>query len=221
MLSSLDGKISTGAIDARDVDKDFPKIKGVKEGLKQYYQLELRTDIHSFNTGRVMAKISMNKPQKNIKKIKCSFILVDNTHLTSTGIKNLLRKVRKLYLITTNNKHPAFKQTENNLEIIFYKNKINFKNLFNQLKKTYGINRVTIQSGGTMNSILIREGLIDRVSLVIAPCLIGGKDTPTLVDGDSLRSQADLKKIKALKLKKFTRLKNHYLHLVYEVINNK
>ena len=37
MLMSVDGKISTGASDHLDVDKDFPKITGVKEGLHQYY----------------------------------------------------------------------------------------------------------------------------------------------------------------------------------------
>ena len=60
MLSSVDGKISTGCVDGRDFDKDFPKINGLKEGLKQYYQLEQSTDINSFNTGRVMVKIGMN-----------------------------------------------------------------------------------------------------------------------------------------------------------------
>ena len=34
MLMSLDGKISPGASDALDVDKDFPKIDGLKEGRK-------------------------------------------------------------------------------------------------------------------------------------------------------------------------------------------
>lgn len=34
MLMSVDGKISTGASDNLDVDKDFPKIKG---GLKKDY----------------------------------------------------------------------------------------------------------------------------------------------------------------------------------------
>lgn len=33
MLMSLDGKISPGASDDLDVDKDFPKIDGLKEGL--------------------------------------------------------------------------------------------------------------------------------------------------------------------------------------------
>lgn len=40
MLMSVDGKISTGASYNLDVDKDFPKIKGVKEGLHQYYEIE-------------------------------------------------------------------------------------------------------------------------------------------------------------------------------------
>jgi hypothetical protein len=32
MLMSVDGKISTGFIDERDADKDFPKIDGIKNG---------------------------------------------------------------------------------------------------------------------------------------------------------------------------------------------
>ena len=39
MLISVDGKISTGNINERDTDKDFHKIKGVVEGLQQYYDL--------------------------------------------------------------------------------------------------------------------------------------------------------------------------------------
>ena len=39
LLSSVDGKISTGASDVLDVDKDFPKIDGVKQGLHQYYEI--------------------------------------------------------------------------------------------------------------------------------------------------------------------------------------
>jgi hypothetical protein len=40
MLASLDGKISTGYVDTLDVDPDFPRIVGVKEGLHHYYDLE-------------------------------------------------------------------------------------------------------------------------------------------------------------------------------------
>ena len=56
MLMSVDGKISTGATDDLDEDKDFPNIKGVNEGLHQYYEIEKTTDLWSLNSGRVQAK---------------------------------------------------------------------------------------------------------------------------------------------------------------------
>ena len=217
MLVSVDGKISTGTIEKRDFDKDLPKIYGAKKGLNQYYQLEQKTDLHSFNTGKVMTKIGMNKKIQNINKLPVSFIILDNKpHLTKLGINNLIRKTKKLYLITNNKNHPAFKIKEENMKIIYFK-KIDFRKLFIKLKKKYKINKITIQSGGTVNSDLIREGLIDMVSLVISPVLIGGKDTPTIMDGYSIESEKELKFIKTLKLKKCEKLNNSYLHLLYEV----
>lgn len=219
MLSSVDGKISTGDTDKRDVDKDFPRIEGIKEGLSQYYSLEQQTDLHSLNTGRVMAKVGINKPQKEIKKLPVSFIIIDNKHLTSIGVKNLLKKSKILYLVTTNKKHPAFKLKESNLRAIFYSKKIDFSDLFKKLKQIYEIDKITIQSGGTLNSVLVREGLIDRLSLVVAPALIGGKDTATLLDGKSLHSDKDIKEIKSLRFLKCEQLKGSYLHLIYDVLN--
>jgi 2,5-diamino-6-(ribosylamino)-4(3H)-pyrimidinone 5'-phosphate reductase len=219
MISSLDGKISTGATDERDVDKDFSKIKGLKEGIKQYYDLEKRTDIFSFNTGRVMEKIGVNTNHSPINVPSCNFVIVDNHHLTERGVKNLVNGLRGLYLVTTNKNHPAFIINDMKLKVIFYNKKINFVDLFYKLRNQYGAKRVTIQSGGTLNSILIREGLIDRISLVISPALIGGKDTPSLVDGESLKTLNDLKKIKTLKFLKINKLKESFIHLVYEVEN--
>lgn len=60
MLMSVDGKISTGASDELDVDRDFPGIDGLKEGLHQYYEIEQTTDLWSLNTGRVQAKLGVN-----------------------------------------------------------------------------------------------------------------------------------------------------------------
>lgn len=44
MLMSVDGKISPGATDALDFDKELPHIAGVREGLQQYYDIEQNTD---------------------------------------------------------------------------------------------------------------------------------------------------------------------------------
>lgn len=220
MLSSVDGKISTGDIDKRDADKDFPTIKGVREGLGQYYALERRTDLHSLNTGRVMAKLGMNKKKKNATKVPVSFVIVDNKpHLNKTGLDNLLKKCKTLYVVTTNTTHPALILKKENLRIVQYNKKIDFPDLFSQLRKRYNVKRITIQSGGTLNATLLREGLIDEISLVVAPALIGGANTPTIVDGSSLRSDNDLNKIRALKLQRCRKLNNSYLHLTYRVLN--
>ena len=65
----------------------------------------------------------------------------------------------------------------------------------------------------------MRLGLIDRVSIVVAPCLIGGRDTQSLIGGESFHREEDLRNIKTLKLIENSTLKNSYVHLVYEVIN--
>ena len=222
MLTSVDGKISTGSNDKLDVDKDFPKIRGIKEGLKQYYEIEQTTDLHSLNSGRVLAKVGANKPQKNLAKLPVSFLIIDNEpHLNKIGVDNFLKKSKKLYIITTNKNHPAFKRKDvNNLEIIYYKNKIDFVDLFRKLKQEYKIDRVTIQTGGTLNSIFLRNKLIDKISIVVAPTLIGGKDTPSLIDGKSLSSIKELLLVKALKLTEVKKLNDSYLHLKYDVIND-
>ncbi|HLC70062.1 MAG TPA: dihydrofolate reductase family protein [Patescibacteria group bacterium] len=79
------------------------------------------------------------------------------------------------------------------------------------------MNRITIQSGGNMNAELIRNGLVERVSVVVAPCIVGGKDTTTLVDGESLQTEKDLRHVKTLVLQNVKKLKNSYLHLVYKI----
>jgi 2,5-diamino-6-(ribosylamino)-4(3H)-pyrimidinone 5'-phosphate reductase len=221
LMESLDGKISTGDKDELDVDKDFRRIKGLKEGLEQYYELEKRTDFVSLNSGRVMAKIGINKRTNEPIKILVDFVILDNNHLNEKGIEFLAKWVKILYLVTSNENHPAFKVKEKfpNIEVIFYKNEVNLVDLLGKLKQEYGVERITIQSGGTLNALWIRQGLIDNVSIVIAPCLVGGTNTQSLVGGESVHKQSDLTQIKALKLVKNKTLKNSYIHLQYKVIN--
>ena len=220
MLTSVDGKISLGENDKLDVDKDFPKIKGVKEGLHQYYQLEKLTDYYSLNSGRTLAKVGVNK-WKNVQKTVVKFVVIDNKpHFNLRGVDNMLKRSSKLFFITTNKNHPVFKrQKAENLEIIYFKDKIDFKKVFKDLKEKHGVNRMTIQTGGTLNSIFLREGLIDKISIVVAPVLVGGKDTSALIDGPSLKSIKEINKVRALKLISIKKLKSSYINLKYKVLN--
>ncbi|MDP3770343.1 MAG: dihydrofolate reductase family protein [bacterium] len=223
LLVSVDGKISTGDTDAMDVDKDYQRIDGVKEGLKQYYDLEMETDLFSLNTGRVFAKVGMNEKTDEPKKLPVSFVVVDNEpHLTEKGISYLAKKSKNLIIATTNKTHPAISLKKNfdNVSIFEYEEKIDFGDLFSKLREQFGAERLTVQSGGTLNTALVREGLIDRVFLVVAPALVGGKNTSTVMDGESLHTPNELNKIKALELVQAKHLKNSYLLLEYRVRNS-
>ena len=217
MLMSVDGKISTGATDDLDVDKDFPKIKGVNVGLHQYYEIEQTTDLWSFNSGRVQEKMGVNK-KKIPRKTPVSFVVIDNKHLNENGIRYFCALSKEFVLITTNTRHPAFNVEDENLHII-YQNELSLKDALIKLKSEYGCERITIQTGGTLNNLFLREKLFDYVDIIIAPVLIGGKDTSTLIDGKSLTEECELSKLGVVKLQECVVLENSYLRLRYEVIH--
>ncbi|MBQ7429039.1 MAG: dihydrofolate reductase family protein [Butyrivibrio sp.] len=217
MLMSVDGKISPGASDTLDVDKDFPNIEGLKEGLQQYYDIEQTTDLWSFNTGRVQAKMGVNeKPFP--EKTPVSFVLLDNSHLTEHGVRYFCARSREFVLITTNKNHPAYTVNENNLHIM-YQDSLSLEDALAELKEKYGCERITIQSGGTLNGMFLREKLFDYVDIVVAPVLIGGKDTSTLIDGSSIFSENDLNKLGVLSLINCEVLEKSYIRLKYKVIS--
>ena len=217
MLMSVDGKISTGATDGFDVDKDFPKIAGVQEGLHQYYEIEQTTDLWSLNSGRVQKKMGVNSKEMP-NKSSVSFVIIDNHHLTKQGVRYFCARSKEFVLVTSNADHPAFQVNEDNLHIICQR-KLSLSDALAKLKSEYGCQRITIQSGGTLNGLFLREKLFDYIDIVVAPILIGGKETSTLIDGKSLLSERELSQLGVLKLQECTVLEHSYLRLRYQVIH--
>lgn len=52
--------------------------------------------------------------------------------------------------------------------------KVDLRAALEQLQARYGVGRVHVDSGGTLNGALLRAGLVDEISLMIAPALVGG-----------------------------------------------
>ena len=216
MLVSVDGKISTGATDVLDVDQDYAGMDGVKEGLHQYYEIEQTTDLWSLNTGRVQTKLGVNEKEMP-PKTPVSFVLIDNSHLNEHGVRFFCELSKQFVLITTNPDHPAFRVNAENLGIILQEELCLEKALV-KLKEEYGCDRITIQSGGTVNGLFLREKLFDYVDIVVAPVLVGGKTTSTLIDGESITTREELDKLGVLKLIDCEKLEDSYVRLRYEVI---
>ncbi len=164
----------------------------------------------------MQAKIGINTADMP-NKTPVSFVVIDNKHLKEHGIRYFCALSKQFVLVTSNEKHPAFEMKENNLHII-YQNGLSLKDILTKLKSEYSCERITIQTGGTLNELFLREKLIDYIDIVVAPVLIGGKDTSTLIDGKSLLSESELSKLGVLKLQECVVLENSYLRLRYEVI---
>ena len=84
-----------------------------------------------------------------------------------------------------------------------------------ELKQRFGCDRLTIQSGGRVNGLFLREKLIDYVDFVIAPLLVGGKTTTTAIDGEPIASLAELMPLQLIDCKA---LRDSYVRLRYACV---
>jgi 2,5-diamino-6-(ribosylamino)-4(3H)-pyrimidinone 5'-phosphate reductase len=60
---------------------------------------------------------------------------------------------------------------------------VNLKELFRRLDKM-GMKKVLVEGGGELNWSLLRLGLVDELTVTIAPKIAGGRLATTLVEGD-------------------------------------
>lgn len=220
MLMSVDGKISTGVTNDLDFDVDLPEIESTKKGLHQYYEIEKTTDEWFLCTGRTQNKIGINSVNFNCTTVDANAAIIDNNNLTFTGVHNLLKKYSKLVIFTENTDHPAFKIRDKKL---FIRSTISLRVdwVLEQLCNVYDCERITIQSGSMTNGQLIKKHLIDYIDVVVAPIIVGGEKTPSLVGGYSFRGSLELKDVAQLELQNADTLEDSYLRLRYKVVNSK
>ncbi len=66
--------------------------------------------------------------------------------------------------------------------VVTGKNQVDMRAALEELNRQYGVRVVRVDSGGTLNSVLLHAGLVDEVSVLIHPFIAGGKPDPTLCD---------------------------------------
>ena len=151
-----------------------------------------------------MAKIGVNDRKEYHSKIEVKFVIIDNKpHLNENGIDYICNWVESLILVTTNKDHIAYSLTDkyDNLDILYYE-ELDLTKLLEDLSSKYNAERVTIQSGGSLNGLFLRNNLIDYVNLI---------------DGEAISNSEELNKLKALELIECNQLDNSYIQLKYKV----
>lgn len=219
LLSSVDGKISTGATDGFDFDQDIPTLLG-SEGLEQYYEIERGTELWSLCTGKTQEKVLKYATPWPGPKVPITLVVLDNTNLSSSTYQSLCTRYNRVVLATSNPKRytgweGAVHGWVEPKDLIVYP-KGDLKGLLEALKAR-GCDALTVQSGGTLNTALMRAGLIDNLDIVVAPILVGGKSTPSVMSGEDVTSLSD---IATLRLCGMFALDRGYVRLQYEVVGS-
>ena len=64
------------------------------------------------------------------------------------------------------------------------------------------IKKILLEGGGTINWGFLKRGLVDELIITIAPYILGGSDSVTLVEGSGFKSIFSMKKLKLRKIQK-------------------
>ncbi len=70
--------------------------------------------------------------------------------------------------------------------------KVDLREALEELGARYGVKSVLLDSGGTLNGVLLRAGLVDEVSLLVHPCLVGGTTPRSIFRAPDLPSSEHL-----------------------------
>jgi riboflavin biosynthesis pyrimidine reductase len=95
------------------------------------------------------------------------------------------------------------------------KSSLDLKRVLQKLRALFGIKRVRIDGGGTVNGSFLEAGLIDELSLIVAPLVDGTIGSPAVFEISTSRAK---RTATALRLKSVKRLRKDVLWLRYAVV---
>jgi len=71
---------------------------------------------------------------------------------------------------------------------------INFRAALLWLRAKWNVKRLLCEGGGELNDALFRAGLVDEINLTICPKIFGGRNAPTIAEGQGFSRLADSEK---------------------------
>ncbi|MDH4197726.1 MAG: RibD family protein [Candidatus Aminicenantes bacterium] len=106
----------------------------------------------------------------------------------------------------------------NGLNISYFiigRDKVDLRAGLEALELKYGVKTVRVDSGGTLSGVLLREGLVDEVSLLLSPALVGGTSPKSSFRAPDLTSPDG---VIALRLIHAGKMDGDVVWLRYEVV---
>ncbi|MGD8815424.1 MAG: RibD family protein [Anaerolineales bacterium] len=95
--------------------------------------------------------------------------------------------------------------------------RVDLRTALEEMNARYDVESVRVDSGGILNGVLLREGLIHQISTLIHPQLVGGSSPRSMFVAPDLQSNEG---VIPLRLKDFQRLSEDVIWLNFDVIND-
>jgi 2,5-diamino-6-(ribosylamino)-4(3H)-pyrimidinone 5'-phosphate reductase len=90
---------------------------------------------------------------------------------------------------------------------------VDYREAFKILGTKYNAGRILVDTGPTLSGILLKQRLVDKISLLVHPVL-AGNSSPNVFDNLDLNEENIV-----LKLEKQETLGNNYLHMVWRMVD--
>jgi len=71
------------------------------------------------------------------------------------------------------------------------------------LRAKWKVKRLLCEGGGEVNGALFKAGLVDEVHLTLCPLIFGGRDAPTLADGEGVLHLAQAARLRLVSMKRY------------------
>ena len=76
--------------------------------------------------------------------------------------------------------------------VVAGESRVDLPGLMRILKRDYGVERMMIEGGPTLNWSMLNHCLVDEIRLIHLPFIVGGADTPSLVGGMHIETENEM-----------------------------
>ena len=194
---TLDGKIATAT--------GSSNISGKKD-LERVHEIRKECDAIMVGIGTVMA----DDPRLTVHKIDARpednpvRVVVDSRCRTPSDAR-ITNGDAKTIIAGANEYKEEFMKSETYEKLkkrgvkFFFSGdrRVDLKALMNYLHEE-GIDKLMLEGGATLNFSMIRLGLIDEISICVAPMVVGGADAKTFFDGDGFNTMDESVKLELI-----------------------
>ena len=212
---TLDGKIATAT--------GSSNISGEAD-LKRVHEIRKECDAIMVGIGTVLAddpRLTVHKidatPEDNPVRVvvDSKFRTPHDARITNDDAKTIIAVANEYKdEVKSSDKLREFKKR--GVKIFFSGDRrVDLKSLMNYLHEE-GISRLMLEGGATLNFSMIKSGLIDEISICVAPMVVGGVNAKTFFDGEGFDLMDDAVKLELCD--HYTLDKDLILH--YKVLND-